>query len=76
MTLGAWGSFDGDTKIGYTPCAGGAVEIMIGGDGGFNLLVTDSGLARLARLIEAARTDGRRLALLDESAASGEPSGR
>ena len=67
MTLGAFGSFDGDTEIGYTPCSGGAVEIMIGGAKGFNLLATDAGLAKLAALIEAARTDQRRLTLLNES---------
>ena len=39
---------------------------MIGGAIGFNLLATDAGLARLATVIEAARTDKRRLTYLNE----------
>lgn len=59
--LTAWASFDDQTAIRYLPCGGGAVELVIGGDEGFNLLTTDAGLARLADVIEAARADELRL---------------
>ncbi|HEY0806597.1 MAG TPA: hypothetical protein VGD84_16105 [Pseudonocardiaceae bacterium] len=66
MVVGAWGSFDGDTAIEYAPGNEGAVEIMIGGPTGFSLFATDSGLARLATVIEAALADERRLSYLDD----------
>jgi hypothetical protein len=65
MEVGAWGSFDGDTAIHYAPCAGGAVELTLGGATGFNLLATDAGLARLADVIGAALNDERRLLMLN-----------
>ena len=68
MIVGAWGTFKGDTAITYTPCQEGSIELMIGGAKGFDLLVTDSGLAKLADVIDAARKDERRLELLDEGA--------
>ena len=70
MSIGAWGSFDGDTEIRYSPCDTGAVEILIGGDEGFNLLATDAGINRLAAVIEAARSDEHRLRLLARRAES------
>ena len=69
MEGGAWGVFRGDTAIKYAPYAGGAVELELGGDNRFNLLVTDKGLARLAAVIDAAIKDEQRLSLLN-----GEPS--
>lgn len=59
--LSAFACFDEETAIRYSPCGGGDVELLIGGEDGFNLLATDAGLARLADVIEAARSDERRL---------------
>lgn len=59
--LTAWASFDEQTAIRYLPCGGGAVELVIGGEEGFNLLATDAGLAKLAAVIDDARRDELRL---------------
>jgi len=64
MNICVWGTFDADTEIRYSACQEGSVEILIGGDEGFNLMATDAGLNRLADAIEAARSDERRLKLL------------
>ncbi|HEX5119371.1 MAG TPA: hypothetical protein VFW65_29625 [Pseudonocardiaceae bacterium] len=66
LVVSAWARFDEDTNVHYVPCQDGVVELMIGGDTGINLVVTDAGLDRLADVIEAARTDQRRLALADD----------
>lgn len=68
MNICAWATFDADTEIRYAPCHEGSVEILIGGDEGFNLMATAEGLNRLGDAIEAARHDEHRLRLLDRRA--------
>jgi hypothetical protein len=67
MRLAAWGKFDGHTAIRYVPYREGEVELVIGGNSGFNLHTTDAGLTRLAQVIQAALHDEQRLKYLNSA---------